>query len=159
MKTMKLASFAITCVLGFILAAPLAGAHISSAVNPNGYGASVSCSSSTTLYPVSGGCVKHWFVPSGASHAHSTSIFPYGGLTTMEIRIQEPIPVLGDYVTWYDRVCTNGIVPQTDLTPAQCAGGQVRDWHTGLTHKWSAEAQQAECIPLYCKWTMATVFY
>lgn len=145
-------------VLLVVALVPSGQSHVAADVNPNGWGASVSCSSPSTLLPSSGGCTKFWNVPSGAIHAHSTFVFPLGGVMTQEIRIQERTPIIGDYITWYDRVCTNTF-PQSDSTRATCAGGSLRDWHAGTSHKWIAEAQQTACVPTLCQWTMATVFY
>lgn len=83
---------------------------------------------------------------------------PNGGMGTEEIHIQEQTPVVGDFVVWYERVCTSN-TPYTSETSVTCLGGQRRSWHAGITHFWQGEGQTSLCIPTRCGWTVATSFH
>lgn len=148
----------ILALIFVLVTLPSGAAHVSAEVNPSGWGASVSCSATSNLLPTDNTCIRSWNVPSGASHVHNTFFFPLGFVGDLSINIKEPIPIVGDYVTYYYRQCTT-LVPYNGVTGATCGGGQVRDWHSGMTHRWTGAGDAKVCEPLFCTWMVATTWY
>lgn len=90
--------------------------------------------------------------PSGSgNHFHITFWFPITMSGTEEVNIQESTVFVGDYVTWYDRVCTQPFLTTTAASVI-CVGGQLRDWHTTEFQKIRMDGQSSLCLPEFCGW-------
>lgn len=71
------------------------------------------------------------------------------GIHTILAEGQERTPVVGDYVTFYDRTCASP-APIVLSSQVQCFGGSIRSWHSYEYHKFYGEHQWTCGSALHC---------
>lgn len=139
---------------------PSVHAHVNTIVSPPAYSYNLVCDSPSSLLPSDGTCTRYYHVPAGAQHVHTVFVFPIGFVGTLQLNVQERVPIVGDYLTWYHYGCTSQ-APYNAQAPLlfACLGGQLRDWHANELHKWQASGDAVACAPALCGWRVATSWY
>lgn len=85
-------------------------------------------------------------------------ILPFLGMGSSHMNLKERTPVVGDYVTYYDRTCAS-VAPATGDSSYQCFGGYIRSWHYNEYHTFFGEHSWTCLSALHCSATVRATYY